>query len=443
MSESASASAPDIEGLARDSGPAPAQRLSRLANTLRASDILRIVTEVRELQARGAAICDLTVGDFSPSQFPIPAKLRDAIIEAVSRGETNYPPPNGLLELRERVVESYARELGLRYPVESVVVGSGSRPGIYGAVRALCDPDDTVVFPVPGWNNHHYVQLVGAHGVPVACGPEDHFLPTRAALARELPGARLLCLCSPLNPAGTVFARETLRGICEDVAAENAGRERRGERPLYVLYDQVYRTLTFGGARHHTPPELLPELARYTVFVDGISKAYAATGLRVGWAVGPVDVIADMTTLIGHTGSWAPRPEQVATVALLSDTAAVAAFRSAFSAGIEARLRALCEGFVALQAAGLPVDSLEPMGAMYLTARLDLIGRRTPDGELLSTNEAIRRYVLAAAGVAIVPFQAFGTTEEDGWFRLSVGAVGLDEIEALLPRLRAALQVLR
>ena len=258
-----------------------------------------------------------------------------------------------------------------------------------------------------------------------------------------LPGARLLALNSPLNPTGTAFSADALARISDLVLAENARRKPLGERPLYVMYDQVYWTLCFGGTTHVTPVGLRPEIAPYTVFVDGISKAFAATGLRVGWTMGPLDVITRMSSILGHVGAWAPRAEQAATVALLQDPVAIGEFHHTFLSGVEARLRVLHEGLQRLKGDGLPVESIPPMGAIYLTARLHPFGARTPDGHVLRTNDDIRRYLLERAAFAVVPFQAFGCTEEDGWFRLSVGAVSVDELKAALPRVEAALRDLR
>src|SRR5262249_37084232 len=149
---------------------------------------------------------------------------------------------------------------------ESVLIAGGARPLIYAIYRAVCDPGDRVVYPVPSWNNNHYVHMLGAVGVPVVCRAEDRFMPTREALHGVLSGARLLCINSPLTPTGTAISAEALMGICEAVLEENARREADGERPLYLMYDQVYWMLCFGNARHETPPGLLPEMARYTIF---------------------------------------------------------------------------------------------------------------------------------------------------------------------------------
>ena len=254
--------------------------------------------------------------------------------------------------------------------------------------------------------------------------------------------ARLVCLNSPLNPTGTAMARDQLLGVCEAIVAENDKRASRGEKPVYLMYDHIYWMLTAKGTEHFTPPQLVPEMAKYTVFVDGISKAFAATGVRVGWAVGPTDVIDRMSAIIGHVGARRPRAEQIATAKLLDDTSAIKTYVDAMHAGLGARLNALHEAFQSMKSAGLPVDSLSPEGAIYLTVRIAPFGKKTPSGAELKTNEDVRRYVLEAAGVGIVPFQAFGVSGESGWFRLSVGAVSEREIRDAMPRLAEALKAL-
>jgi aspartate aminotransferase len=180
----------------------------------------------------------------------------------------------------------------------------------------------------------------------------------------------------------------------------------------------------------------------YTVFVDGISKAFAATGLRVGWGVGPKDVIASMADLLTHIGAWAPRPEQMATADLLGAESEVERYRAGMIARIRERMDLLADGIDALRREGMPVESTAPQGAIYLSAHFALHGRRAPGGTELATNDDIRRYLLASCGLAAVPFQAFGQPEENGWFRLSVGAVSPGDVRALIPRLRASLRAL-
>lgn len=417
--------------------------LSQVALGLVGSEILKIAAAVRALQAKGHKVCNLTVGDFLPSQFPIPQALQSAIARAYERRETNYPPSDGMPSLREAVCEYYRQTLGLDYPMESVVICGGARPAIYGTYRSIIERGDRVIYPTPSWNNNHYIHL--CEGVPVECPTrvEDGFMPTAETLVPLFPGARLLCLNSPLNPTGTVLEEAELRRICDAILEENHRRARAGERPLYLLYDQVYYALTFGAVRHYTPPALRPEMAAYTVFVDAISKSLCATGLRVGWAMGPPYLIARMRDVLGHVGAWAPRAEQLAAADMLRDSTAMAEFHKVMKADVKLRLDLLYDSFVRLQQLGLPVRAVPPQGAIYLSVQFALHGSKLPSGEVITQNEQIRGYLLDAAGMAVVPFQAFGMKEESGWFRLSVGAVSPSEINELMPRLERALAALQ
>ena len=413
--------------------------VSQMAGGLIGSEILKIAADIRTMVAEGHAICNLTVGDFNPKYFPIPAALEKSIGAALKAGETNYPPSDGILQLRKAVKSFYERRLGLDYPLESFIITGGARPAIYGAYQALIDEGDKEVYPIPSWNNNHYCHISRATSESVICRAEDAFLPTRELLEGSLQDAKLLSLCSPLNPSGTAFKREALEGICDLVLEENAQRE-SSDRPLFIMYDQIYWMLTFGDTVHHNPVSLRPELASNTIFVDGISKAFAATGVRVGWTVAPPDVAASMSNILGHIGAWAPRAEQVATATFLLDDDAIDGYHANMISEMEARLNLLFNGIRELRDNGCAVDAIPPMGAIYLTARFDLIGRRGPKGKVFQTNEDIRKYLLEEAQLAVVPFQAFGSKEDTGWFRLSAGAVSIDEIEEMLPRLRRALE---
>ena len=417
------------------------QRFSLLAEGLIGSPILKIAGEVRALMAQGAKICNLTVGDFAPSEFPVPEMLSRELAAAVQRGETNYPPSTGMPALRKAVVEFCARRLGLKTETDGVLITAGARPLIYGVYRVVVDPGERVVFPVPSWNNVHYCQTSGGVPVAIPCDAKTSFLPTATQLRPKLRDARLLVLNSPVNPTGTVFTAEQLAEICDAVLEENERRS-ASDRPLYLLYDQVYWMLTFG-VQHVHPVALRPEMARYTIYVDGISKSFAATGLRVGWGIGPTTIIRQMSDLLTHVGAWAPRPEQVATAALLGNDAEIDRYHEGMRGEVLKRLSSLHDGIVALKSEGHPVDAAIPSGAIYLSGRFQLHGRTTPDGRMLHSDDEVRSYLLKAAGLAAVPFSAFGQAEGSGWFRLSVGAVSLKEIQELLPRLRMALESLK
>jgi aspartate aminotransferase len=407
--------------------------LSKLARGVVGSEILKIAAQIRALKAQGAEICNLTVGDFDPTQFPIPEALLAGVTEALRAGHTNYPPSDGVLALREAVARFYARGLDLTYPVESVLITGGARPLLYGAYRTILDPGDQVIYPVPSWNNNHYAYLCGSRAVELPVRADENFFPSPEELRPFLVTARLLLINSPLNPTGTVIDPEVLRRICELVVDENRRREKAGGdagKALWLCYDQVYWQLTFGGARHVTPPEVCVDVAPYTILLDAASKSFAATGLRVGWAVMPPAARQRMADILGHVGAWAPKAEQVAMAAFLDDERGIMDYHATMRASVRARLDALATGFHAMRAEGLPVEVIAPQGAIYLSIRIALPER---------TNEATRRLLLEKAGFAVVPFQAFGLPDDSGWFRVSVGAVSVADIEAALPRVRAAL----
>jgi aspartate aminotransferase len=419
-----------------------AERVDRsLSDSVRGlvgSEILKIAAAIRRRIADGETVCNLTVGDFNSRYFPIPGALLEGIQQSLRDGETNYPPSDGVLSLRQAVSDFVYRSWGVRYPLESVLIASGARPILYGAYRCVVNPGDKVVYPVPSWNNNHYTWVSGAESVIIRTRPEHGFMPTLDDLASHLSEARLLCFNSPLNPTGTVIDEQQLREIVEAVVEENHRRTKAGRPHLFLLYDQVYATLVFGSARHHLPVGLVPEAAPWVITLDGISKSLAATGLRIGWVLAAPELTRRMKNLLGHIGAWAPRAEQVALARFLADESAVSEFQTAMNGRVQQRLDALYDGFKAMQRDGYPVDCISPQGAIYLSLRLDLVGRSL-DGKRLDSNEAIRQLLLERAGLAVVPFQAFGLDDEAGWFRLSVGAVSMEDIEQAFPRLRAVL----
>ena len=407
--------------------------LSKLAQGLVGSEILRVAAEIRTLTEQGREICNLTVGDFSPREFRIPKKLEELIAAALAAGETNYPPSDGVKELRQAVVRFFQHSHGLTIPIESVLIAGGARPIVFAIYAAIVDPGDKVLYPIPSWNNNHYTYLAGGVPVEVAVGPDTNFLPTAELIRPHLRDARLICINTPVNPTGTVMARDEVKAIAQLVVDENHRRSARGERPLFLMWDQIYWMLTFGDNRHYTPPQLVPESARWTIFVDGISKAFAATGLRVGWTIAPPHITSRMRDILGHVGAWAPRAEQVAVARFLGMQDEIDRYHEQMIRELQLRLDLLHDGFEEMRRDGLPVRAISPQGAIYLSAQFQLPGR---------TNEEIRKLLLDRAGFAAVAFQAFGLKKEDGWFRLSAGAVSPDEIRAGLRRVRAALEAL-
>lgn len=417
-------------------------KVSVLAQNLSGSEIIKIAGEINELKKQGQNIANLTIGDFDANIYPIPTELKDGIIDAYNHNQTNYPPADGMLSLRESVSAFLKSRMGLDYPANQILISGGSRPLIYSAYLALVDPGDWVVFPTPSWNNNHYCDLTGAEPILVETRPENNFMPTADDIRPHLKGATLLALCSPLNPTGTMFGKKDLEEICDLVIAENKSRT-PDQKPLYLLYDQIYSQLTFGEHTHYDPITLRPELKDYTVFIDGGSKCFAATGVRVGWGFGPAEIINNMKAIVGHMGAWSPKAEQVAMADYLKNETFVDTYLDKLKGDIRASLTTLHEGFQALKAVGFSVDSIEPMGAIYLTIKIDYTGKTTPEGQLLKNSADVNFYLIKEAKVAFVPFSAFGTGDDVNWFRASVGASTHDEIRQMIPRIREALAKLK
>ena len=416
--------------------------VSKLAQNLIGSEIIKIGNQVNELKAQGAEIANLTIGDLDSNIYPIPAELKQNIQKAYADNLTNYPPANGLLSLRKAVAKDIKSRWDLDYSPEDILVSGGSRPLIYATFKTIVDEGDKVVYAVPSWNNNHYAYLTSANAVELEVSPEDNFLPTADVITPHLEGAVLLALCSPLNPTGTMFTKEQLSEICEAVIAENKKRG-EGEKPLYLMYDQIYAMLTFGDSEHFNPVSLYPELRDYTIYIDGTSKCFAATGVRVGWSFGPTKVIDRMKALLTHVGAWAPKPEQQAVAEFLDNTPAVNEFVNDFKGKIAHSLEVLHAGIQEMKSKNFAVDSIKPMGALYLTIKLDYVGKTTEDGKVLKDSTDLVFYLIEKAGVALVPFSAFGNSREMPWFRASVGACSVEDLQKMFPKLEAALAKLK
>ncbi|MCX6139246.1 MAG: aminotransferase class I/II-fold pyridoxal phosphate-dependent enzyme [Candidatus Kapabacteria bacterium] len=404
--------------------------VSSKAAHLIGSEIIRLGNEINTRVRQGESIYNLTIGDFDPKIFPIPQELKRSIIAAYEAGETNYPPADGIAELKTAIRAFLASRCALPSENDEVMVAGGGRPLIYAIYQTLVDPGDVVVYPTPSWNNNHYCYLTGARGIEIETKQENGFMPTANELAPVLGDATLLALCSPLNPTGTTFTKDALEDICDLVIEEN--KRRAGNRkPLYVLYDQIYWMLRAEGVDHVHPVMLRPEMKAYTIYVDGISKSLAATGVRVGWSIGPAHVVAKMKSILGHIGAWAPRAEQVATATFLGKDEAVDAYLSESQERIQMRFDALYKGLSEMRDRGYPVNVIRPQGAIYVTVQFAIPGMTTT--EITST-------LLNNAHLAVVPFTAFGCADGTNWFRLSIGTLREQDIETMLMELANALE---
>ncbi|MDP2386888.1 MAG: aminotransferase class I/II-fold pyridoxal phosphate-dependent enzyme [Bacteroidota bacterium] len=416
-------------------------KVSKLAENIIGSEIIKLAGEVNEKIKQGEKIYNLTIGDFNPKQFPIPAELKQYIVDEYFADQTNYPAADGMLELRNAVSNLLKQRGGLDYKNDEILIAGGARPVIYAIFRTLVDANDTVIFAVPSWNNNHYTYLNGAKPVVIQATPENNFMPRAEDIKPFIKEATLLALCSPQNPTGTIFSKEALEEICDMVIAENL---RRGpeQKPLYVMYDQIYWALVLGENKHYNPVSLRPEMRNYTVFVDGISKSLAATGVRVGWSMGPKRIIDKMKAVLTHVGAWAPRAEQMATAKYLSDLNLYDTYLVTQKKKISDRLEGFYKGFMALKSEGFGVHAITPQAAIYLTIQFNLNGKKTAEGNVLENTADVTRYILDEAKIAVVPFYAFGADKDSTWYRLSVGTCSLEDVSAAIESLRAALKKL-
>lgn len=416
-------------------------KLSHLSETLIGSEIVKLGGEIREKIRQGERIYNFTVGDFDPSIFPIPKELEDAIVEAYRKHFTNYPAAEGNLDLREAIHSFIKDEEGLDYGINEILVASGGRPLIYATFRAVCDKGDKIIYAVPSWNNNHYTHFVSGEHIVIEATAETNFMPTASAIRPHIKEAVLISLCSPQNPTGTTFKKEELEAICDLVIEENA-RRGKDEKKLYVMYDQMYWHLTYGKIQHYNPVSLRPAMREYTIFIDAISKVFAATGVRVGWSMGPATVISKMKAILTHIGAWAPMAEQKAVAYYLGNREGIKKYLSHFKSEIEERLHHIYKGFMQLKSEGFSIDAIAPEAAIYLTIKIDLVGKKTTDSKVLTDQSEVTAYVLNTAGLAVVPFYAFGADKSSAWYRLSVGTCKKNEIEEMIGKLREALQKL-
>jgi aspartate aminotransferase len=416
--------------------------LSVLAESQGGSEIVKLGNAINERIRNGETIYNFTIGDFNPHIFPIPIEFELAIVESYEQKNTNYPPGDGVLELRQAIGNFLETYQGIKYAANEIQIASGGRPLIYTIFKTIVDKGDQVIYTVPSWNNNHYVNMCEAEHCLVDCLPENNFMPLAKDIAPHIKGATLLCLCTPQNPTGTTLPLQELEQICQMVMEENNSRG-DDEKKLYVLFDQMYWMLTFGNIQHYNPVTVNPEMKKYTIFVDGISKAFAATGVRIGWSMGPVNIIGKIKAILSHIGAWAPMAEQKALAIYLQNTTNIEAYLKTFKEAVNVRLEKIYDGFIHLKNKGFAVDAIAPQAAIYLTVQLNLVGKIKKDGVALAKQTDVTAYILSEAKIALVPFSAFGASENNNWYRLSVGTCKVEEIPTVFNQLEKALAALQ
>ena len=417
-------------------------KLAKVAEELSSFSISNLSEKVATKIQQGEKIYNFTLGDFSPQEFAIPKTLENEIIKAYQEKNTSYPFVQGMQELRIAIAKHIKAFGQFAYTPEEIMVASGARPLIYLLFKTLIDPGDKVIYTTPTWNNQYFIHLNHATPIVIATKPKNNFMLTAAELKPHLKEAVLITINSPLNPCGTVLNLSALKEIFALIVAENKRRQKTQSKPLYIFFDIIYWLLTYNNIKCGSPITLNPEIRDYVVFVDGISKCFAATGVRVGWAFGPTSIIKKMCAMISHIGAWAPKPEQIGTANFLQQPKKVTAFLQNFKTEILTRLNIFYIAIQKLKKSGHKVDAIKPQGAMYLSVKLDLLGTKTQANKTLITIDDLLAYLLEDAKVALVPFYFFGMPKDFPWFRLSVGTCSIAEAKTAAKNITQSIQKL-
>lgn len=373
--------------------------LSRRVEAVKPSATLAISARAIELRREGKDICSLSVGE---PDFPIFPHVAQGIDAAIRKGQTKYTASAGIAELREAVSDFMHGESGIRYPINQILVTSGAKQAIYNACQALLDEGDEAVIPNPYWVSYpDIVRLAGAAAVDLPMTAADGWIPRPEALERVMTGrTRVVLIGSPSNPTGAVWGEGALRGIAAVLA----------RFPKAVLIsDDIYGRLVYSGAQAPNILKVAPELAPRTVLVNGCSKAYAMTGLRLGWGCGPKLIVAAMNKVQDSSTSNASS---------LSQWAAVAALRGPQEPVEEMRVQfeKRRDLMVELVRAIPGVTCTRPDGAYYVFADFSGALARKHHGARVGGTVRLSEILLEEHGVAVVPGSAFGA---EGYLRLS------------------------
>lgn len=387
--------------------------LSHLARQIKPSATLAAGAKARELRAQGITVYDFSLGE---PDFPTPTHISQAAAAAVKDGATKYTPSAGLPELRQAVGQRYERLYGLRFTPAQVVITSGAKHAIHMALGAMLNPGDEVLLPAPYWTSYvDLIEMTGAVPRVIPTTLEQGFNMSAEQLRRSVtPRCKLLLLNSPNNPTGCVYQRAELEALGQVVQ----------EKGLLVLSDEIYECLTFDGVQSHCFAALAPQLAERTVTVSGASKTYAMTGWRMGWAVGPAEIIGAMGSLASQqTGCASSVSQAAALAALTGDQSCVEVMRKEF----EGRRNLVCE--LLQRIPGLKWR--KPDGAFYLFFDVSSYFGRTLGGKMVTDSLSFCTTLFDAARVNLVPGSAFGA---EGFVRLSY-ATDRAQIEAGLAAL--------
>ncbi|MFI0454226.1 pyridoxal phosphate-dependent aminotransferase [Actinomadura sp. 6N118] len=382
-------------------------RISKRISAISESATLAVDAKAKALKAAGRPVIGFGAGE---PDFPTPGYIVEAAVTACRVPRFHkYTPAGGLPELKTAIAEKTERDSGYRVEAAQVLVTNGGKQAVYEAFAALLDPGDEVIMPTPYWTTYpESIKLAGGVPVDVVADETTGYRVSVAQLeAARTDRTKVLLFVSPSNPTGAVYSRDEIEAIGRWAA----------EHDLWVITDEIYEHLVYGDAEFHSMPVVVPELADRTLVLNGVAKTYAMTGWRVGWMIGPKDVVKAATNLQSHATSNVSNVAQAAALgAVTGDLDAVAEMRTAFDRRRQTMVRMLNE---------IPgVFCPEPEGAFYCYPSVkELLGKEIR-GKRPETSVELASLILEEAEVALVPGEAFGTP---GYFRLSY-ALGDDDL---------------
>src|SRR3954469_11048732 len=393
-------------------------RISQRIAAISESATLAVDAKAKALKAAGKPVIGFGAGE---PDFPTPDYIVEAAVAACRQPAMHrYTPAGGLPALKEAIVAKTARDSGLSATPANVLVTNGGKQAVYEALATMLDPGDEVLLPAPYWTTYpEAIRLAGGVPVPVVADEQSGYLVSVGQLeAARTPRTKVLLFCSPSNPTGAVYPAEQ---------AEEIGRWGL-DAGLWVLTDEIYEHLTYGGVTAPSMPALVPELADRCVVVNGVAKTYAMTGWRVGWILGPADVVKAATNLQSHATSNVANVSQAAAIAALTgDLSAVATMREAF----DRRRQTIVSMLREIPGIACP----EPQGAFYVYPSVKGLLGRTIAGRTATSSVELAEIILEEAEVAVVPGEAFGTP---GYVRMSY-ALGDDDLAEGVGRMQRLL----
>ena len=395
-----------------------AQRLS----VIRPSPTVALNAKAMEMKAAGHDVIGLAAGE---PDFDTPENVADAGVAAIRSGDTKYTAPDGRPELKAAVARKLKRENGLDYEPAQVTVGNGGKHVLYNAFVASLDPGDEVVIPAPYWTSYpDMVLLCGGEPVVVECGAEADFKMTPAQLEDAItPKTKWVLLNSPSNPSGAAYTREDMKALTDVLLAHEH---------VWVMTDDMYEHIVYDGFEFVTPAQVEPKLMDRTLTVNGVSKAYAMTGWRIGYAAGPLELIKAMGMV---------QSQSTTNPSSISQTAAVTALDGPqdFIAERAAAFQRRRDLVVSMLNQAVGISCNRPEGAFYVyPSCAGCIGKRTPDGKVIESDDEFCAYLIDAEGVVTVPGSAFGVSPH---FRISYATddATLEEACRRIQRAAAAL----